>query len=179
MPSAAIFDKKKTTLPGFFRATKNWDLVVVHDGKLVASVEFKSHIGSFGNNANNRTEEALGNATDIWTAYREGKFGTQKQPWLGYMMFLEDAEGSRTAVAAKEPHFKVFPEFKNASYAKRYKLLCERLVRERLYHSACLLLSARSAAATGAYSEPDEGLSIEQFVAGLLAHTRGEFKPGA
>jgi hypothetical protein len=41
---------RATTLPGYFRPEKDWDLVVVLDGKLIASVEFKSHVGSFGNN---------------------------------------------------------------------------------------------------------------------------------
>ena len=64
---------KKTVLPGFFRPTKEWDLLVVLDNELIASIELKSHIGpSFGNNFNNRVEEALGSATDIRTAYREG-----------------------------------------------------------------------------------------------------------
>jgi len=43
-------------LPGFFRPTKEWDLVVVKDGVLVAAIEAKSQVGpSFGNNFNNRT----------------------------------------------------------------------------------------------------------------------------
>ncbi len=58
LPEHTIFTKK-TMLPGYFRATKDWDLVVVADGELLASIEFKSHIGpSFGNNFNNRVEEA-------------------------------------------------------------------------------------------------------------------------
>src|SRR5436309_2240013 len=56
---ATIYWRKKTELPGWFRAEKNWDLLVVADGKLVAIVEFKSQVGSFGNNFINRTEEAL------------------------------------------------------------------------------------------------------------------------
>ena len=48
------------------------------------AVEFKSQVGpSFGNNFNNRTEEAIGNAEDIWTAYREGRFGRHRAPLLG------------------------------------------------------------------------------------------------
>ncbi len=42
--------------------------------------------------------------------------------WLGYMFLLEDCPSSQTPVKVKEPHFKVFPEFVNASYAKRYEL---------------------------------------------------------
>jgi hypothetical protein len=62
------------TLPGFFRPTKLWDMLVIHEGKLIAAIELKSQVGpSFGNNFNNRTEEAIGNAHDLWTAYREIK----------------------------------------------------------------------------------------------------------
>ena len=97
IPENAIHDKRRSELPGFFRATKDWDLVAVVNGQLVAVVEFKSQVGSFGNNFNNRTEEALGNATDIWTAYREGAFKSSPKPWLGYFMLLEEAEASTRA----------------------------------------------------------------------------------
>ena len=56
---------------------------MVVDGTLLAAFEFKSQVGpSFGNNFNNRTEEALGSATDLWTAFREGAFQTSQRPWL-------------------------------------------------------------------------------------------------
>ena len=56
-------------LPGYFRATKKWDLIVVSNGALVLAMEFKSQAGkSIGNNVNNRSEEAVGSAKDIWTA---------------------------------------------------------------------------------------------------------------
>jgi hypothetical protein len=46
-------------LPGYFRPEKKWDLVVVHGDALAAAIEFKSQVGpSFGNNYNNRSEEA-------------------------------------------------------------------------------------------------------------------------
>jgi hypothetical protein len=64
------------TLPGFFRPAKKWDILIHSDGRLIAVIELKSHVGpSFGNNCNNRAEEAIGNAADFWTAYREGAFG--------------------------------------------------------------------------------------------------------
>ncbi len=146
IPKDAIHDRRSTELPGFFRATKDWDLVAVVNRHLVAAVEFKSQVGSFGNNFNNRTEEALGNATDIWTAYREGAFKGSQKPWLGYFMLLEEADAStRPRKSFPEPHFKVFREFRDTSYADRYGLLCKRLVRERLYDSACLMLSSKKA----------------------------------
>jgi len=150
---------------------KKWDLVVVRDGELLAALELKSHIGpSFGNNYNNRTEEALGNATDLWRAFREGKFGKSPRPWLGYLMMLEETDDSLAPVAVREPHFEVFPEFRGASYARRYELLCDRLVKESLYTASCLLLSTRESGQRGEYREPVPELGFERFVKPLVAH---------
>src|SRR5262245_35021514 len=64
VPDECIAMDKRVELPGWFRAEKKWDLVIVHGGQLLAALEFKSQIGpSFGNNFNNRSEEALGSAT--------------------------------------------------------------------------------------------------------------------
>lgn len=160
-----------TTLPGFFRPTKNWDLVVVIDEKLLASIEFKAHIRpSFGNNFNNRVEEALGNSTDLLTAYREGKFKPSQKPWLGWLMVLEESPKSTAPVRVDEPHFEVFPEFKAASYAKRYELFCERLMRERLYDGTCLILSDITGGLKGKYTEPNPEFSFAAFATSLSAH---------
>ena len=167
---------KQATLPGYFRPTKEWDLVAVVDGQLLASIEFKSHVGpSYGNNFNNRVEEALGSATDILAAYREGAFKPSQKPWMGWLMLLEDAHGShgsRHPVRVSEPHFKVFAALKEASYARRYELFCERLVRERLYDSACLLLSDRNEGRNGHYSEPNPEIGFKNFAVSLKAHAQ-------
>lgn len=168
IPNATIFRKRNVELPGFFRPTKEWDLLVVVDGTLLASIEFKSQIGpSFGNNYNNRTEEALGSATDLWTAYREGAFRNSPRPWLGYFMLLEQAPRSTGPVAVSEPHFRVFDEFRDASYAKRYELFCLKLVRERLYDSACFLMSDKAGGLKGHFREPVPELSFGNFVTSL------------
>src|SRR5271170_7574220 len=149
-----IYCERTIELPGWYRAEKQWDLLVVVDGCLIAAMEFKSQVGSFGNNFNNRTEEALGSATDLRAAYREGAFKPSARPWLGYLMLLQEAPGSLRAVRARQPHFKVFPEFKEASYAKRYEILLTKLVRERLYDAACFLMSSAAKGAKGHYREP-------------------------
>jgi len=169
LPRTQVFCNKRVELPGWYRAEKQWDLLVVAESELLAGIEFKSQVGSFGNNFNNRTEEAIGSATDIWAAYREGAFKPSSRPWLGYMMLLEEAPGSMRPVKAKEPHFKVFPEFKEASYGKRYEILLTKLVRERLYDSSCFLLSSAKGGATGLYREPAPELTFEKFLASLLA----------
>jgi len=169
-PKDSIITDKHVQLPGFFRPTKEWDLIIIGNGQLLASLELKSHIGpSFGNNYNNRTEEALGSATDIWTAFREGAFKVSQRPWLGYFMLLEDDPRSRTPVSVREPHFQVFEEFRGASYAKRYELLCLRLLRERLYDGACLLTSKRNEGKKGSYTEPLDELSFRTFITSFLA----------
>lgn len=171
VPETSIAIDSGIELPGWFRAEKKWDLVVVHQGELLAAVEFKSQIGpSFGNNFNNRTEEALGSATDIWAAYREGAFKPSSRPFLGYLMLLEDCERSRSPVRVAEPHFPVLPEFKGASYRDRYAILIEKLLRDRLYDGACLLLSNAASAGSGDYTEAHAELTFKKFVAPLLAH---------
>jgi hypothetical protein len=115
LSETAVHRRRGVELPGYYRAEKQWDLVVVVDGRLLATVEFKAQVGpSFGNNYNNRTEEALGNATDYWAAFREGAFRGSPRPWLGYVMLLEEAPGSTRPVSVVEPHFPVFDEFRNA-----------------------------------------------------------------
>ena len=173
-----MLKRRLLTLPGFFRPTKLWDLLVIHQGKLVAAIEFKSQVGpSFGNNANNRCEEALGTAVDLWTAHREGAFGKITRPFAGYLILLEDAKASRTPVKDMSPHFPLFPEFRQASYADRYNILCEKLMAEGLYTAAAVILSPRSASKSGAYSQISDMTGLKSFVKSLAAHIAEEATP--
>ena len=171
VPRESVFYHRRLTfLPGYFRATKMWDLLVVAGGELQAVVELKAQVGpSFGNNANNRTEEALGNAVDLWTAYREGAYRANPAPWVGYLFVLEDCEKTRRSLRTDEPHFPVLEDFRGASYAERYELLLRRMVTERHYSSACLLLSElHRAGMEQNYTEPASDLSVAGFIDGLL-----------
>jgi hypothetical protein len=169
LPEDSIHCNSRLELPGYFRAEKKWDLLVVIDGVLLTAIEFKSQVGpSFGNNFNNRTEEALGSATDVWTAFREGAFQTSQRTWLGYLMLLEECPGSTNPVAVREPHFPVFPEFRNASYCRRYETLLTHCMRERLYDSACFMMSDRAAEKSGKFIEPSADMAFDQFAASFL-----------
>lgn len=168
-------NKAMLTLPGYFRPTKLWDLLVIFKGELIAAIELKSQVGpSFGNNFNNRTEEALGTAHDFWTAYREGAFGKQPRPFVGWMMMVEDAPASRSRVRERSPHFPIFSEFRGSSYQKRYDLLCQRLVKEQLYTSATVITAPRSSALDGIYSELSPMTSLKTFVASFAGHVAAE-----
>jgi hypothetical protein len=172
-------------LPGYFRATKKWDLIVVSEGQLVLAMELKSQSGSFGKNFNNRCEEAIGSAKDIWTAYRaEAKcFGrTAPPPFLGYLFLLEDHDEVKVPVKNSEPYFPVDPVFrgepyktkkggtayKGVSYSKRYELLCRRLVLDRLYNSACFLMATNSRQTK--ITQPADDLTFRKFAAALRGH---------
>jgi hypothetical protein len=162
------------TLPGYFRPTKMWDLLIMRRNRLVAAVELKSQVGSFGNNFNNRTEEAIGTAHDLWTAFREGTFGEQPRPFVGWLMLVEDAPESRRPVSDRSQHFPVRPEFLNASYLERYNLLCKKLVQEQLYTTAAVLASPRSAAHDGTFSSVSEMTSLKHFVTAFAGHIAAE-----
>ncbi len=167
--------RRVLTLPGYFRPTKLWDMLVINDRRLVAALEFKSQVGpSFGNNFNNRTEEAIGTAVDLWTAYREGAFGQAPRPFVGWLILVEDCERSRSPVRDNPPHFPVFDEYRGASYAGRYKFLCQKLVREQLYTAATVLLSPRTSVDDGSYSELSEMTGLKTFVTSLAGHAAAE-----
>ncbi len=172
LKSAEIHLVRKTlTLPGYFRPTKLWDMMVMDQGTLISALELKSQVGpSFGNNFNNRAEESIGSAHDFWTAYRESAFGDIPRPFLGWIMLVEDAEGSRSPVRDASPHFPVFPEFSGASYIERYHVLCKKLIQEQLYTAAATLASPRTAIKDGAFSTHDDMTSLSTFVTTFAGH---------
>ena len=164
----SIKTKLGLELPGYYRPEKKWDLLVVSKQQLVCAIEFKSHIGpSFGNNFNNRSEEAIGNAEDIWIAYREGLLGTGPRPFVGFFFLLEDCDKVHKPVKVVEPHFSVDPVFRDASYAKRYELLCRRLVLERKYEGVCLTLATNDIPTR--VSQPADDLTFQRFTGELRA----------
>lgn len=171
--------RSKLELPGYYRAEKKWDLLVVSRGHLVAAVEFKSQAGeSIGNNINNRSEEAIGTATDFWVAFREGRFKDSRAPFLGYFFLLEDFPRVRKPVGNREPYFPVDSAFKAASYAERYEALCKRLMLERLYTAVCLTLATRPTAdrPQTEVSHPSTEVSFKRFIAALEGHVHSFLK---
>ncbi len=171
IPDTSIYRRRRQVdLPLFFRPSRDWDLVVVHEQKLVACLEFKSQVGpSFGNNYNNRVQEAVGDGHDMAIAYREGAFQPSPRPWVGYLMLLEDAHGSQSPVKVPETHFSVDEAFHDASYAKRYEVTITRLVRESLYDAAALVLTEKGPPPT--YSMPNEEISFRRLVTSLIGHS--------
>jgi hypothetical protein len=170
IPEKCIYIKGNQ-LPGYFRPTKDWDMLIVSPNKkLIAVIELKSQVGSFGNNFNNRTEEALGSATDLWTAFREKAYPNQAAPWLGYLMVVEKSPGSTSPVRVAEPFFPVLDEFRNTSYLDRYRLFCEKLMLERLYTQCCLLWVTSD----HNFGHVEDSLSFPDFVYSFTGYLSGQ-----
>ena len=173
VPEESILDggRSNITLPGYFRPAKQWDVVVMQDHKLLAAIELKSLCGpSFGNNYNNRIEEAVGSSFDFWRAYRAGLFAKSPPPFVGYLLLLERAEGSTQPVDVVEKHFQTDDAFDDVSYAERCENSIRRLLREQLVTGACLVLSPRQKGLQGSYSEPAADMSCVGFIGRLLHH---------
>lgn len=175
-PQGTVIHRGKSlvVLPGYFRPTKAWDLLLIHQGRLLAALELKSLCGpSFGNNANNRCEEALGSGFDFRKAQSEGLLGIGAAPFLGYLILVEDALGSRRSVAAGSPHFPADPSFQGASYQIRMRLMCERLVQHQLY-SAAAVMCAPASTTSGDWLDLSSPTSFRSLLARLAAHLSAE-----
>jgi Restriction endonuclease XhoI len=163
-PAEAVRMKSHLELPGYYRPTKQWDVVVAQGDTLVAAFEAKG-LGSpgFGNNYNNRIEEAIGSAVDIRRAAHEGVFPVQ-EVWLGYFFIMEDEEKSRSPVRIGKGHFPAEQFWQGNSYQDRFNVFCERLLARGLYDAVCYVTSWE---ASPGPKEPVESLNWEHFSAAI------------
>ena len=130
---AHLMGVRRLPIAGYFRRDKSWDIVVMVADRVVGIIELKSMAGgSPGQNYNNRTDEALGQAVDVWKAVEREIIDTPLRPWLGYFMLLEDNDAFTRAVQVRTAVWEPDPVFDGASYADRYVIFFERMVRERL-----------------------------------------------
>ncbi|MEU4573606.1 PaeR7I family type II restriction endonuclease [Nonomuraea sp. NPDC023979] len=158
---------KGLELPGYYRPQKKWDVVVAHRNTLVAAFELKALGGpSFGNNYNNRVEEALGSAVDLRRAALADLFPGEK-PWLGYFFIMEDAKGSRSPVKPSNgAAFPIEDIWHGASYQDRFSIFCQRLLAEGLYDAVCYIASSQ---VNPEPSEPTKSLDWQHFSAAITA----------
>ncbi|MDR0309053.1 MAG: PaeR7I family type II restriction endonuclease [Coriobacteriales bacterium] len=137
--------------------------VVVHESRLIAAVELKTIWGSYRNNLNNRAEEAIGSATDLAKALQSGLLGSSF-PWLGYVFIIKDDAAIHRTNRFREPHFPVDEVFRDATYLKRFEVLCSRLVTERLYDNVWYVCLNDD---SGEYLEPNAGMTWSKFEAAI------------
>jgi len=192
LPDAIVLTGRKAQLPGFFRPTKSWDVLIMNYDMLIAAIELKSIADSFGKNANNRNEEALGSGVDIKEAFEENAFEGLTRLFTGYVILVEDCQETLTSVQIQMKHFRVmeefmlnpktrdemyvknengeFPAIDGVSYMNRFDVLCRRLMQKNLYTAASVIKSPRSAIENGEYSAVTRETSIKAFLASLASH---------
>lgn len=164
--SIRISKSQRLELPGYYRPQKQWDVVIAYQGTLVAAFELKALGGpSFGNNYNNRVEEALGSAVDLRRAALANLYPGEK-PWLGYFFIMQDEDGSRRPVKPAQGAFPVENVWQGMSYQDRFGLFCERLLEEQLYDAVCYITSS---AANPKPTEPVSRLDWRHFSAAIIA----------
>ena len=148
---------KDAVVAGHFRVAKSWDIVCRDaEGVPRICVEFKSQVDSYGNNENNRYEEALGSGLDI-----RAKHGSDTV--LGFVFVICDEQASRSVTPTRvaEPD----PAFENSSHIDRRRVFSQRIVQyklngQSLYDAAALLLVRRD----GTFEHPDNpGLRLVNF----------------
>ncbi len=98
------------------------------------------------------------------------------KPFLGYLMLLEHDDISTRPVDVSEPHYKVLPEFRDASYAKRYQIFCEKAFREGLYDATAFLMSNKAGGLKGDFIEPSEELSFKKLAAAIYGRAVAHLK---
>jgi hypothetical protein len=156
-------------LPGYYRPQKRWDVVIAYEDTLIAAFELKALGGpSFGNNYNNRVEEALGSAVDLHRAAIADLYPGEK-PWLGYFFIMQDAEGSRTRVRPEKSAFPVDVVWHGNSYQDRFATFCQRLIAEGLYDAVCYVTSS---AEDPTPTEPVDSLDWRHFSAAINARLK-------
>ncbi|CAL9511959.1 PaeR7I family type II restriction endonuclease [Streptomyces sp. enrichment culture] len=167
---------REARVPGFYRARKDWDVIALDGDRLVFAIEMKSQDAKkVGNNSNNRSEEAVGSATDLRLSYDKGLLGKKVDgfhPWLGYVLILEEAESTtREAPHQLTAAFPVDPTYgTNPSYAHRYRVLCQRLLETGIYDGACFLLSGTTPASPLRQPPPSTGIDFPTFMQSLTDH---------
>ncbi|MGX7827750.1 PaeR7I family type II restriction endonuclease [Actinokineospora sp. 24-640] len=169
--SIRVTKKQGLELPGYYRPTKQWDVVVAYQDTLVAAFELKALGGpSFGNNYNNRIEEALGSATDVRRAILADLFPGE-EPWLGFFLIIEDREGSRRPVrVGKGGAFPADEAWHGLSYQGRAALSCDRLVKERLYDAICCIASSPSDAEPNEFDERHNWLRFSSAIEARISY---------
>lgn len=168
-----------TTLPGYVRPSKKWDVVIYNGGRLLGAVEFKSMRRSFGKNINNRAEEALGSATDLIQVFERGVLKEQPRPFIGYIMLTAVTPESTRVQRDRGVRLGVDGVFQDVSYAQRYDTLCTRLVASGIYSAAALLRCDRRLGHEGHYESMSQNTSIAAFIDELGAHVAKEAQRSA
>lgn len=132
-PDLTLRVGRHAVLPGFYRPTKAWDLVVLQGDQPVLAVEYKSMQGSVGNNLNNRADEVFGVPEDMRQAERYGMVPRTMRRAYVFVINL-DEESRHVPRIPNVAAGAMDREFLGASYLERAAIMCERMLQTGLYH---------------------------------------------
>ncbi|OAB88180.1 hypothetical protein AWH69_07200 [Janibacter melonis] len=145
------------SVPGFYRRSKEWDVVAMRRGHLVGVVELKSQESSPGNNANNRIEEAVGSAVDAHTFQEYSGLYGDLGVWAAWCMtFNLNCEGG-SPIGYKFNRVPLFPvdqEFEPMTYASQYATAIQRFIATNVYNAAWMLTTWVNPDKSIGYNEP-------------------------
>jgi hypothetical protein len=165
---------RKAALPGYYRPTKAWDLLVLQHGEPVLAVEYKSMNGSEGRNLNNRADEVFGVAEDIRQAELHGLLPRTMRRAYVFVMAMTPTS-TREVKVAKVAAGTTDPAFDGADYLERSALMCERMMDTGLYHFAWAV-GVRERPFE--WVEPRPAVTWDRFARGLHGmFENGEVKP--
>ncbi len=171
LPDARVHTRHELELPGFFMPTRKWDMVVMHEGRLVAALGIKARTAQASENGLvAMTEEAICTGKEMDTLCRRQAFGPGLRPWFGWLVLQEDSPAITRPAPATATFFRILPEYRNSSQAERCERLLRELERHRLFDACALLLCNEERKESGDYREPARDLGIKPFLAHLAGH---------
>ncbi len=170
-PEARVHTQHGLELPGFFMPTRPWDIVVMHEERLVAALGIRSRAArSVENEFVTLGEEALCTGKEMDALCRRQAFGPGLRPWFGWLVLLEDSPALWRTAEGAPTLLQSLPEHRHSSHAERYELLLRKLERDRLFDTCALLLCPEERKQAGDYHEPARDLSIKRFLGHLASH---------
>lgn len=171
LPAARVHAGQGLALPGFFLPTRPWDIVVMHEGRLVAALAIRARTArSLENGFVTLGEEALCTGKEMDALCRRQAFGPGLRPWSGWLVFLEDGPALTQPVTVAPTLLQAVPEYRHGTHAEWYELLLRKLERERLFDTCALLLCPEELEQSGSYREPALELGGRRLLAHLASH---------
>ncbi|HZH16462.1 MAG TPA: PaeR7I family type II restriction endonuclease [Archangium sp.] len=171
LPEARVHTRQGLELPGYFLPTRPWDLVVMHEGRLVAALAIRSRTArSLENGFVALGEEALSTGKEMDALCRKQAFGPGLRPWFGWLVLLEEGSALTRPAAVAPTLLQVVPEYRHSTHAQWYELLLRKLEREGLFDACALLLCPEERQPSAHYREPARDLGGKRFLAHLASH---------
>lgn len=170
-PSGVIGYKPDSTVPGWFRPTKNWDIVLYHGDELMGVIELKTLTKSVAKNVNNRVEESIGSPFDLTTASIEGLIGKLvRKPIKGYVMVIpsnDETEKVQFYNKSNNPasRFEVDAAFEGQTKATLFTVSGKRLLQKGIYDAVWVVKQTDD----GKVIEPDAQLTYAKFIKTFVA----------